>query len=239
MAVYQLEGCARVCLLTRLSLSELMHVSGLVRSMCERSTDVMLLAKRDHVSPLRSLFGDLTKTVRFQFVDDWDDLTRRAGSGGDSLLDRLQKQYRVVPLPSFREACPYAVLGLPQCLRETEFRLHRDLDREGDLCRRVAAAVGGGEYIVVHDDEQRRIRPYLLPEGLPVVSVRDPAFRTDTPFDWIQVIDGAQQLHAIDSCFLMMADMLCLRCRKYCHAYTNPTAAARSTAHRDVIAVWS
>jgi len=235
--VYQLDGCDRVCLLPRLSLSELIHIGGLVRAIAERATDVMLLAKRAHVGPIRCLYGDLPN-VRFHFVDDWDQLYLPSTERGETLLERLeQKKFRVVPLPSFREACPYAMLGLPVGLAQTEFRLHRNLEDERRLLDLVTAAVGS-TYVVVHDDPERRIRPSLTPDGLRVVSVRDPAFRTGNPFDWILVIDQAVQFHGIDSCFLMMADALDLRCRKFCHAYANPTSHVRPGAYRDVVMVW-
>lgn len=237
MEIYQLENCDKVCLLPRLSLTELIHVSGLVRSICERSTDVMLLAKRDHVRPLRCLYGDLPN-VRFQFVDSWDQLYSAASAGSDSLLDKLEKmQYRVVPLPSFREACPYTMLGLASSLAVSNFKLQRNLDDERHLLDKVVEAVGS-TFVVVHDDD-RAIRKDLMPDGLPRVHVRDPRFRTPNPFDWIQVIDQAVQFHGIDSCFLMIADVLALRCRKFCHAYAYPTShPLRPAAYRDVVVVW-
>ena len=236
-SVYQLDGCGKVCLLPRLSLSELLHISGLVRTICERSTDVMLLVKRNHVRPIRNLYGDIPN-VRFKFVDSWDQLvSSTGGSGGGSLLELVEAMgYRLVPLPSFREACPYAMLGLEAALAKTEFRLQRNLDEERALLERVKSEVGA-VYAVVHDDETRRIRSHLVPEGLPVVSVRDPRWRTASIFDWAQVVDNAVQIHGIDSCFLRMADTLDLRARKFCHAYADATARA-GHQYKDVIVVW-
>lgn len=255
--VYQLEGQEKICILPRLSLSELIHLNGLVRTICERSTDVMLLAKRDHVRPIRNLYGDIPH-LRFHFVDTWEQVYGpgpgpvRDSSDADadaataaaavapppSMLERMERQgYNIVPLASFRESCPYTMMGLPDALAETSFRVTRTLDAESALLDRVRSVVGT-VYAVVHDDEDRRIRRHLIPEGLTVVNVRDPRFRRANAFDWIQVLDHAVQLHAIDSCFLLMADMLSLRCRKFCHAYPNPSAHTRSSAYRDVITVW-
>lgn len=96
--------------------------------------------------------------------------------------------------------------------------------------------MGNRAYAVVHHDESRPIRRDLVPQHLAVVDVRDPAFRTDNLFDWITVLDHAAQLHAIDSCFLLVADMLALRCRKFLHAYTSPAVTA--ARYTDVIAIW-
>ena len=230
MSVYQLDGCDRVCLLPRLSLSELIHISGLVRTICARSTDVMLLAQRNHVRPVRNLYEDVPN-VRFQFVDSWDH--------AHQMLATLEAAgYRLVPLPSFREACPYAILGLEVSLAREAFQLHRNMDAEARLLDKVKRRVGDA-YVVVHDDETRRVRDLLIPEGLPVVRVRDPEWRTPNPCDWIQVIDNAVQFHGIDSCFLVLADALDLKARKYCHAYANPTTKTRPGAYnKNVIVVW-
>ncbi len=235
--VYQLRDADRVCLLPRLSLSELIHLSGLVRTICERSTDVMLLAKRDHVRPIRSLYTDVDN-LRFRFLDSWDDAYRADGDDQTSLLDQLEaKGYRLVPLPSFREACPYALLGLPVSLARSAFEACRNPEAEGELLRRVRAAAGQ-TFLVLHDDEERRVRRDLMPAGMPVVHVRDPTWRTENIFDWAQVIDHAVQLHGIDSCFVTMADALGLRARKFCHAYVNPQMAGRPTPYHDVVTVW-
>ncbi len=233
---YQLAECDRVCLLPRLSLSDLIQISGLVRTICERSTDVMVLAKRDHVRSIRNLYGDIAN-ARFTFVDSWDQLVAR--TGGESLLAQVEARgYRLVPLPSFREFCPYAMLGLEAALARTAFRLQRNLGEERALLERVKAEVGS-VYAVVHDDEGRAIRrDTLIPAGLPIVSVRDPRWRTANIFDWVQVIDNASQFHGIDSCFMALADALDLRARKYCHAYADRATLPRAAMFRDVIVVW-
>lgn len=244
-AVYP-QDLDKVCLLPRLSLSELIYISGLVRALvCSRreECDVMLLAKRDHVRPIRNLYADIPG-VRFKFVADWDDLTKEttptttgAAAGASSLLDDIRAQgYRVVPLPSFREACPYSLLELSPALARTEFRLQRNLDEERALLDRVRREVGD-VYVVVHEDEARRIRPQLLPAGVPAVRVRDPAWRTENVFDWVQVIDSAIQFHGVESCFLLMADALDLKARKYCHSYAEATTRNRPGAYRDVITI--
>lgn len=224
--VYQLDS-PKVCLLPRLSLSDLIVVNGLVRAVCERCPDVMLVAKRDHVASVRALYGDIT-SLRFKFVKSW------AGHG--AVADEVQARgYVLVPLPSYREACPYALVGLPSSMGPENFVLHRTLAAEAALHDKVVEAVGP-VYVVVHHDDDRPIRSHLIPEGYPVVDVRDPRFRTESIFDWIRVIDHAVQLHAVDSCFLVLADVLNLRARKFHHAYASPTVG--TARFKDAITIW-
>lgn len=231
---YDLDG-GKVCLMPRLTLSDLMYACGLVRTACLRA-DVMVLAARRHLVHVRALFGDREAAARFRFVDSWDSLAAPVEPDGRSLLDKIRAMgYRLVPLPSFREACPYALVGMDPGLARSAFRLERDRAAEARLLDAVRAEVGLA-YVVVHDDEDRRVRPGLLPGGLPVVRVRDPRWRTDSLFDWVQVLDNAVQLHAVDSCVLLLADFLDLKARRYRHAYVD--ALAGRHAHRDTVVIW-
>lgn len=250
---YELAGCARVCLMPRMHLSDLLYASALAREACARGAEVLLVVCRRHAGHVRALFADVAG-LRFEFADDWrvlgdgkkgDGAPQRDGTKGaegegedGGLLARLEAGgYRPVPLPSMRRTCPYALLGLGRGLARSGFRLQRRPDVEERLLARVREAVGN-TYVIVHDDERRRIKPRLLPPGVPVVSVRDPRWRTACLFDWIRVIDCAAQLHAIDSCVLLLADLLDLSPRKFCHAYLDAEPSAR-THSRDVVCIWA
>lgn len=223
----------KVCLLPRLALSDLIAINGLVRTLCAESDDVMVVAKRDHVGPIRSLYGDVP-SLRFKFVDSWSSLH---SPDGGVLSDAEKAGYTIVPLPSFRQSCPYALVGLHASLARTAFVMRRSQDQENALLRRVRDAVGQ-TFVVVHDDT-RRIRRDLLPRGYATVSVRDPAFRTPNIFDWIAVIDNAVQLHGVDSCFMLMADYLALKARKYVHTYADTCRTANAKYSSDVVLIFS
>ena len=225
----------QVCLLPRLALSELMALSGLVRHLVGKGLRVMVIAHKDHASAVRCLYGDITDGIRFTFVSGWNHLySPRGSSSADNLLDSLQAAgHVIVPLDSYRQACPYLALDIDPAEARTGFLLTRALDQERALHQRIVEAVGHA-YVVVHDADDRRIRRHLLPAGLPVVDVRDPRWRTPNIFDWVQAVDRAAELHAIDSCFMFMADTLALRARRVLHAYTSP-GPGRATYHDTTI----
>lgn len=194
----------KVCVLPRLSLSELLHISGLVRSVCERSSDVILVAHRDHVRSMRNMYADIPN-LTFKLITEFTHAT----------LDAVEDMgYRIIPLQSFRDVCPYAIMGVDPALAQTQFVTHRCMESERELHDLICADVGV-VYAVVHDDESRPIPKHLLPQNIPIVSVRDPRYRRGSIFDWVQTIDQAVQFHGIDSCFAMMADMMALRARKF------------------------
>ena len=201
-----------VLVLPRLSLSELMHASALVRELCDRHGWIVVLTARRVASHVRHLFADIGN-LRFRFVDSW--------AGARPLVHRAEAEgMTVIPLPSYRESCPYAAAGLDREMAWTRFQVSRESEgRQRALLCAVRDSVGN-EYVVVHDVPGRELRRDLVPD-MPTVHVRD--FPTASPFDWIQVMDHAAQIHAIDSHFLQLADKLDLRASKYCHAYVTET----------------
>lgn len=240
----------KVCLIPRLSLSELLHVAGLVRHVCKHAAEVVLVTHKNNVAATKRLFDESQEAqdLRFVFVRDWTALhtgegegeVEGEGKGGkkEGVLCRMEAHgFTIMPLRSYREVCPYASMGLPSTAALID--VHRNLHTERQLLDRVREAVGK-VYAVVHDTDTRRIEAHILPPGLPVVRTDDPRFRTDTPFDWIQVLDHAMQLHAIDSSFMMLAHILTLRPRKYCHAYASNRADVpfRANVFTDAVVVW-
>lgn len=218
----------KTCFVFRPGLSELVHAAGLVRTTCARPdvAQVMLvLHEAGYATTARRLFYDLADTLRFVVRDagrqDPGDLTDEWGGG-----------WHVVRVPGFRGAsCAYRGAGLSRQTCVDAFDVLRDLEAEKKLLQRIKRKVGN-TFVVVHDDEARRIREDALPEGLPRVHVRDPLWRTPCIFDWASTLDHAVHLHAVDSCFLRFAHVMGLRAIKFCHVYTSPSppSLARDSA---------
>lgn len=215
----QVHDGSKICLLPRLALCDLIALSGLVHHLAVRCQTVMVVAHRKHVSEVKALYGE-APNVRFTFVHGWNDLY-----GDHDVLTAARGQgYEVVPLGSVGDCCPYRFLGVDPSELAGGFRLTRRLADEQTLHERIVREVGP-KYVVVHDDEGRRIRDHLLPAGVPVVRVRDPRWRRPSAFEWIQAMDGATEVHAINSCFAMLAGVLAVRAPLVLHAYASPCGA--------------
>jgi GDPmannose 4,6-dehydratase len=87
------------------------------------------------------------------------------------------------------------------------------------LATATRIAVPDREYIVIHDDERRRMDRSLVPEGTAIVHVDDPSIRRDDLFAYVDLLEGASEFHGIDSTFFAMIDQLEIPVRKTCHAY--------------------
>lgn len=214
----RVDETTKICLVPRLAISDLIALCGLVHTLAAKCREVMVVAHRKHVHEVRALYEDAH--VRFTFIKGWDELY----GTHDVLAAARRSGYEVVPLASVGDCCPYRLLGIDPVEYGIGFRLTRRLDAEQALHDRIVAAVGS-KYVIVHDDETRRIRNQLLPPGVPVVRVRDPEWRTASVFDWIRTMDHAHELHAVHSCFALLADVLSLRVPSVLHAYASPCGA--------------
>jgi hypothetical protein len=171
---------------------------------------MLVIMHRDHAFIVRALFSGVD-IIRFRFVWTWGEVFRK-----EIPLAQAQ-QYELLPLPSYRDSCPYASWGMDRRVAFDSFACDRDAGREQSLLALIRGIVGDAEYAVVHGSD--RIRSDLVPQKYVVVDVG--AFPHKDPFDWIQVMDHAAQVHAIDSHFLQVADKVAVRASLFCHAYSD------------------
>jgi len=99
----------------------------------------------------------------------------------------------------------YYQAGLDRQLRYTNFGLNRDVAREKKLKRKLCG--DGDDYIFVHDDWKRGYRiDGRYTDNKTVVRARKGLTRNI--FDYLSVIEGAKEIHCIDSSFLCLIDIL-------------------------------
>ena len=115
----------------------------------------------------------------------------------------------------------YAVANVAVQAMHSECTLWRDLEREQKLLDTVTTAVGPS-FVVTWDrsdtGERLRMSKHFLPRGIPVVDATQ--IETHDPFDFCTVLESAMQVHAVDSWFLTLADMVGGTSRKFCHEYS-------------------
>lgn len=218
----------KVCIVPHMGLSDMLILNGLVRTACAERPEVLMFVKRSYISSLRTMFGDLPN-LRLKFVDTVEQLYangfRLAAEAVDAgyallLLGVHSSSADWKSLDTTWQRALYRQAGLDPGLMRSGFRVQRNEERERALLATVKAAVGDA-YVVVHDDPGRSLvlDRGFLPPGVPVVHVDDPRWRTKNIFDYASLIDNAIQFHALDSCFLLMADLMRLGSRAFCHAY--------------------
>lgn len=198
-----------LCLVLPPGLQALLSAVGLIRELaCVRRVLACLeLAQLPHLS---RLFHDTPVTFWF---DEADPEARAAELG-----------YEVVRLPAVAKDM-YEAVRLPPKLMHSSWFLLRDLAREHELLERVTCA-RGQTYVLAWPGERPgpvKMRDKMFPQGIPVVDAT--ALEVDSPFDYCTLMQRALQVHAVDSWFLTLADLVGGDSQKFCHSYASASSA--------------
>lgn len=204
---------APICVVVPRGLQALLGAVGLIRALA--TTDrVLACVELEHLPHVHRLFADARVTFWF---DEPDPETRAAALG-----------YRVVRLPELPKDMYEAVDLAPKHMHSS-WSLQRDKAREHGLLERVTDAYGP-TYVLAWG----KLRRSLFPAGIPVVDAQ--SLPVDSPFDYCTVMQRAMQVHAPDSWFLTLADLVGGESRKFCHAYasSSPATTCRKKYRRRV-----
>lgn len=197
---------APLCLVLPPGLQALLCATGLIRQLSTMGR-VLVCLELTHLPHLQRLFHGTRVTFWF---DEPDADTRAAALG-----------YKVLHLPELPKEMYEAVDLAPKHMHSSWFLL-RDTARETELLESVTCAYGP-TYVLTWGGE--RMRDTLFPGGIPVVDAA--SLCVDSPFDYCGIMQHALQVHATDSWFLTLADLVGGESRKFCHAYASSAPVAR------------
>lgn len=203
---------AKTCVVPPPGLQALLMASGLIRHLAS-TRHVVVATETAHLKTLPRLFQGAD--VRFWFGAG--DAAARAGSRG----------YEVMVLPP-EPLAMYACAGLDASEMHTRCELWRDLLQEQKLVDSVVAAHGPSFVLTwgTPDSDAVPTRGLLgkfLPFGVPVVDAA--TLVVAEPCDFCSLMEQAMQVHAVDSWFLTLADLVGGTSRKFCHAYATPSSS--------------
>ncbi len=214
----------KVLLVPHMGLGDMLVLRGMVAALSDKN-DVLVLGFARYRDSLRCLFEDLAG-VSLGLMETTDKLA--------SDIRILQRQgYRLLALGEF---CPgwdrtapgwtrrlYEQAHMDPGLMNARFRLPASrADAAAAMLAKVRELAEGRPYVLVHDDPER---PLVLPEiadGVCVFHVDDKRFASDIIFDYSDVLRHAHHLHAIDSCFALLAHLGQLGTPTTVHAYARP-----------------
>lgn len=220
------ESHGKFAILPHLGLGDAFVQKGLVASIAEQATDVVLIGKKRYEESLFAIYDDI-ENLSIVFVDDDKDISPAFGADG-KMWSALEKQgYAVIPLgyhtgnqdwlkkDTIWSRCLYKQLGIQASAMYSKFgKLSIDEVKAADMLEKVVTELGHA-YVVVHDDPGRemKIEESWLPAGIPIIHVDDPRIKSDVITDYLTLIENATEFHGIDSCFALMAD-LCIESSK-------------------------
>lgn len=202
----------RTLLRWNLGLGDALLCNGLVRTLVDRGHEITLPCYRHNLASVEAMFADLPNVI----VDDHgdmllkDDYFERLNLGhyavqyGTDTFDESRfdaEFYRQAGVPFLDKWEKFSVPNLP------DIRLHgwSHLDEH--------------EKIIIHDDAERGFR-------IPMEGYRLP--RTSNLFDHYQLMMLAHEIHCINSCVAIWADMICdyPDTKLVLHRYARPDGGA-------------
>lgn len=204
---------------SHLGLGDMIVINAIVRDWATRFDEVFLPCKSHNVPSVRFMFRDLPGVFVFPVHDD---------NGADKFTaDRIERGSAVLGLGLFayekdfniyqwdREM--YRQAGVPFEDRWDKWLAARDIPNE--------LGVLSDRWTFVHDDEARGfgIPHKMVSRNVPIVSPVTGA--TKNVFDYRSLIEKADEIHCIDSCFAILADSIPTKAKRHVlHLYARPGA---------------
>lgn len=244
----------KVLMIPHMGLGDALILRGMVARLLESGAgEVVFACKRQYAAALsKNLFADLGGAVTLLPVDTDADISPMFGADGAVLRAYVDRGYAPLliglhhPSRRFSERPEivfatrfYEDVGMDPGISHTHFGCVRDAEAEDDLYARVVAK-HGPEYVVLHRDLARGfdVDASLLPTNVPIYDVHDPEVMATNIFDYCKVLEKARAIHAMDSCFALLADRLSgVTCPIVCHAYARDNSTLPGL-YRKPVMLW-
>jgi len=192
---------------------------AIVRDRARSGEPIGLFVKHGYMQSVRCMYRD-DPAIRLIAVEDDHEVRRMLRRHPGWPVETIGFDYLGDDQADFAEAF-YRQAGLPYSQRWDGFRLARDREREAAVFRRLIP--DGRPYIFLHGDPTRgyRIDRTRIPSDMPVV-FPSPGV-TDTLFDYCGILEGAAEIHCMDSAFRHLVDSLpTVPGKLFLHHYVKP-----------------
>lgn len=194
-----------LCIVLPPGTQALLMAVGLVRKMADDGA-VVVSTSREHLPILRRVFYNVDVTF---WLDLSDPVARATGLG-----------LQVLELPHGDAVAMYAAAKVAAKHMYSEWDVFRDTAKEQELVDDVVQKHGPSFVLVWGRAE---LNPKFLPPGIPVVDAAN--LTVANPIDYCGVLQAAMQVHAVDSWFLTLSDLLGGNTKRFCHTVAHPSTA--------------
>jgi hypothetical protein len=118
----------------------------------------------------------------------------------------------------------YSQANVPFVERWNSFYYERDEDKEEELFNLFA--LQDCSYAFVHEDATRNylIDSSMIKAGLKIIKSDGNLAKKYTPFNYLKIIEGAKEIHCIESSFCAFIESLENETPKFAHRYARPEA---------------
>jgi hypothetical protein len=194
-----------------LGLGDHIICNGLVRKLYKQHKETFLFVKENNYDNVKFMYRDLSKLKLIKGDDAYAVKYIR-----DNNLNKFYLRVgheNMSPLFLFDESF-YAQLIIPFEERWKSFYIHRDENKEQELYHKLNK--NNEKYALIHNkgsDSVDRINYDLVNDGLKKIFVE----KSETIFDYIKLIENAEEIHCIDSSFIHLVNSLDLDNKKFFH----------------------
>lgn len=209
-------------LLGHLGLGDQLICNGLVRCLANKRPLVLVVCKRVSAVSVGFMYRK-TPNIQLLVVEDDADISPAFGADPAVWTSFLRSGFDILALGLHRGPLPsgagfadvfYDQAGVSRAARYSAFKVDRDPGLEALRCARPSE-----RYVFVHDDVERGFR-LTLDSELPVRHPGKPdgSPGSDNIFAFLGLMERAEELRLMDSCFAHMADLLDIGAgRRYLH----------------------
>jgi rRNA processing protein Gar1 len=188
--------------------------NGLVRNIINPAQNYYMFVKPHNAVSVSQMYKDL-KNLNFIECDDAGAINFINNNLSSDQLFLIGFSWEDKSISFERNF--YLQHRIPFEKKWTSFYYKRDSHREQELYNTYNI---NEPYIFVHDDSRFAINEQRLPKGTRVIRPKDGL--TKSIFDYSLLIEKAQSVHCIESCFAFMVDMMILNSEFYIHRYARP-----------------
>lgn len=227
-------GSRGVYILAHQGLGDHLLCGGIYREYARRFPLVFIPVTANYAQTLRDMLSDLdnVRIISFNFPITDSRLNLKMESQG-KLMSKFGFEILYLGAfeasffkdPSLRlDANYYLQANLELSHRWDSFSVPRDLAKESELKNLLTE--NGKKYVFVHDDKDRNfnIREEYFPNGCKVVRPDNALSKHYSFFDYLTLIEEAEEIHCIESSFAALIEGLQIPGIKFAHRYARPEA---------------
>lgn len=227
-------GARGVYILCHQGLGDHLLCGGIYREYAKRYPIVFIPVTKNYAKTMQILMSDLPNVhiISFDFAITDSRLNLKMESQakllsnfGFDILHLGAFESSFFKDPNMRlDANYYSQASLNLEHRWESFDVPRNFEKEREL--KDLLVPDGKPYIFVHDDASRsfNIRPIAFPDGITVVRPDVTLSSQFSFFDYLTLIEEAQQIHCIESSFAALIEGMEIQGEKFAHRYARPEA---------------
>jgi len=137
----------------------------------------------------------------------------------------------------------YTDLNIDDNIQYSKFKVVRNYEKEDKLYQELVKIIGTN-YVIIIEDKKRDliIKRKYIKTRFPIFSIGLNSnnkikeldnIRDSNIFNYIKILENAREIHSIDSCLILLIDMLSIKGNIYVHSYVRKTLIYNAVKYKN------